>query len=144
MRIEFLYFSGCPNVDAARDALRRALRAAGLPEGFEQIEVKSPEAAARLRFLGSPSVRINGLDAEPAARTRRDFGLSCRTYAGGGAPSVRDIEAAIREAAAQERGEPARRSFVGRVAGVLALFTSTGTLLCCALPAALAAIAARR
>lgn len=31
--------------------------------------------------------------------------------------------------------------FSGRVAGVLALFTSTGTLLCCALPAALGAVA---
>ena len=35
----------------------------------------------------------------------------------------------------------APRSFVGRLAGILALFTSTGTLLCCALPASLAALA---
>ena len=31
-------------------------------------------------FLGSPSVRINGVDVDPTAAGRTDFGLKCRVY----------------------------------------------------------------
>ena len=33
-----------------------------------------------LRFLGSPTVQVNGLDIDPAAHAREDFGYSCRHY----------------------------------------------------------------
>jgi hypothetical protein len=34
----------------------------------------------RLRFLGSPTVRVDGRDVEPGADLREDFGLKCRLY----------------------------------------------------------------
>jgi len=141
LNVAVLYIEGCPNHGPAVETVRRVSARTGLDAAIDEIAVETPEEAKRLGFLGSPTVRVNGLDVEPAARARRDFGLSCRTYADGGAPSERDVEAAIREVAGEPPREPARRSFVGRIAGVLALFTSTGTLLCCALPAALAAVA---
>jgi hypothetical protein len=33
-----------------------------------------------MRFLGSPTIRVNDEDIEPAARRRTDYGFMCRTY----------------------------------------------------------------
>ncbi len=44
------------------------------------IEVANEDAAQRQRFLGSPTVRVDGRDIEPQAEERRDYGLSCRVY----------------------------------------------------------------
>ena len=45
------------------------------------VEVEDLEAAERERFLGSPTVRIDGQDVEPGADRRTDFGLKCRLFA---------------------------------------------------------------
>jgi hypothetical protein len=56
-----------------------------------------------MAFLGSPSVRVDGLDIEPGARDATGFGLGCRSYdtRGGrsGTPSVAAIRRALAEAA---------------------------------------------
>ena len=132
LTVTILFFKGCPNHAPALDAVHRAGTRAGLDVKIVEIEVTSPQEAERLGFLGSPTVRVSDEDVEPAAGVRRDFGLACRRYGDQGVPSDRDIEAALRVAP----GQP-RHSFVSRIAGVLALFTSTGTLVCCALPASL-------
>ena len=43
------------------------------------VEV-APDDAERLRFLGSPSVRVNGHDVEPGADERTTFMFACRLY----------------------------------------------------------------
>ena len=62
-----------------------------------------PETAQKLRFLGSPTVRIAGQDVEPGAAARTDFALSCRLYrtdAGlQGQPDERWVRAALAECA---------------------------------------------
>jgi hypothetical protein len=40
------------------------------------VKVADPDAAVELRFLGSPTVRVDGVDVEPGAEERRDFALS--------------------------------------------------------------------
>jgi hypothetical protein len=42
--------------------------------------IDTQEEAERERFLGSPTVRVDGRDIEPMAVDRRDFGLQCRLY----------------------------------------------------------------
>lgn len=42
--------------------------------------MESPEAAEAERFLGSPTLRVDGRDVEPGAESRTDFGLKCRLY----------------------------------------------------------------
>ncbi len=99
MKIELLYLDGCPNVVATVDRLTAALKESGFSLTISKISVKDEEAAEELRFLGSPSVRINGLDIEPSARQRTSFGVMCRTYHGsGGVPSENLIRSAIVEA----------------------------------------------
>ncbi len=96
MTIEVLYFEGCPNHQPTVDRVREILEQLGLDEEVVEVEVRELEDAPHLRFLGSPSVRVNGVDIEPAARTRTDYGFACRTYTGGtGAPSDRMIEEAV-------------------------------------------------
>jgi hypothetical protein len=38
--------------------------------------VRTEEEARRERFLGSPTVQVNGRDIEPQARGRKDFTFS--------------------------------------------------------------------
>jgi hypothetical protein len=76
VRVELLYFQGCPNYTTLLARLPELL---GAPE-VVTIRVRSEQAAQRLRFLGSPTVRIDGRDVEPGAGERSDFGLKCRVY----------------------------------------------------------------
>ncbi len=79
MQINILYFEGCPNHRPVVEMTKRLVREHGLDVSVEQIEV-SPQETARLRFLGSPTVQVDGIDIEPSARDRSDFAMSCRLY----------------------------------------------------------------
>ena len=81
MRVELLYFDGCPNHEMLVPRLRDLLVEAGVGVPLELLRVESTEAAEAGRFLGSPSVRVNGVDVDPGAAERTDFGLKCRLYA---------------------------------------------------------------
>jgi hypothetical protein len=99
-RVEVLVFEGCPNVDVALGRARAAALAAGVGADVRLVLVQSDEDAHRLRFLGSPSVRVDGVDVDPSAAARDDFGLQCRVYASDGrlqgAPPVEWIASALR------------------------------------------------
>jgi hypothetical protein len=100
MRIEVLTFEGCPNANTTRELVLQALRLEAVDAPIDFIEVDSPEVAQHVRFLGSPSVRVDGEDVEPSANRRAGYGLMCRTYRYGtgafGTPSIEMIRAAIR------------------------------------------------
>lgn len=81
MRVEVLYFDGCPNHEALLPRLRELLAQAGVETEVELRRVEDLEAAERERFLGSPTLRINGEDVEPSAGERVDYGLKCRLFA---------------------------------------------------------------
>jgi hypothetical protein len=102
MKIELLYFPDCLTYQETEKLTDGVVRALGVPAVLETLEVKTAEDAARLRFLGSPTIRVNGLDIEPAARSSTDFGLKCRVYRDGnrfvGVPPRELLERAIEEA----------------------------------------------
>jgi len=79
-RVEILYFEGCPNHEPARALVERLAGELDVEPEIELVEVADPDAAIALRFLGSPTVRVNGVDVEPGAEERRDFAFSCRIY----------------------------------------------------------------
>ena len=96
MRIEVLYFNGCPNHALAVARVKQIAVGLGVQEKVEEIEVTSLAQAQRLRFLGSPTVRVNGVDIDPSVRQRTTYGLSCRVYSGGsGVPPDALIMAAL-------------------------------------------------
>ena len=79
VKVELLYFGGCPNWQETLDRLIEALALARL-SGVTPVlvEVRSDEDAVRLGFRGSPTVLLDGHDpfADPAA----PVGLACRVY----------------------------------------------------------------
>ena len=98
--IEVLSFDGCPNRDLALQRLREAIDAERFTADVTEVNVIDPAAAEAMRFLGSPTIRVNGLDVEPSARSSDQFGFMCRTYlneyGAEGAPSVESIRDALR------------------------------------------------
>jgi alkylmercury lyase len=84
VRVEVLYFDGCPGHEALLERLRELMAGAGVDEPVELAHIASAEEARRERFLGSPTLRIDGRDVEPAAAEREDYGLKCRLYATAG------------------------------------------------------------
>jgi hypothetical protein len=102
VKVEVLYFKGCPNREPAVEQVRKALRNEGLAMHVHQVEVTDPAMAQRVGFLGSPSIRIDGIDVEPGAREIKTFGFGCRTYSDdegrrSGLPPVGLIQLAARE-----------------------------------------------
>ncbi len=80
VRIEVLYFDGCPNHEALLPRLRELMADGGISSEIDLRRITDDEAAQRERFLGSPTVRINGRDVEPDAEQRTDYGMKCRLY----------------------------------------------------------------
>jgi hypothetical protein len=80
MTIELLYFHGCPSHAAFVPRLRELLTQAGMDAPIEQRSVESDADAQRERFLGSPTLRVDGVDVDPGAGDRTDYGLKCRLY----------------------------------------------------------------
>jgi hypothetical protein len=78
--VEFLCFDGCPSAALAEALVRRVLAEEGRVSELTKILVQTPEQAAALRFLGSPSVRVNGLDIEPGRMDEAGGAFSCRIY----------------------------------------------------------------
>ena len=101
MRIEVLYFDGCPNHKPAIERVRQVLAEEGLSAEVLEVNVSEPSIAQKVGFLGSPSIRVNGLDVEPGARRELAYGMMCRPDAVNGRteglPSREMLRQAMRE-----------------------------------------------
>ncbi len=104
VKVELLYFDGCPSYLLAEGRLRQILAERGLDTGIEMVRVDTDEAARSLRFLGSPTIRIDGTDLFPTGELM-DGALGCRMYATpeglAGAPTAEMIEQALGSAASK-------------------------------------------
>lgn len=99
MHVSFLSIDDCPNADLGRQRLMEALESLDLdPAIVTYTTVANSDQAERLRFRGSPSILIDGVD--PFADEDSPVGLSCRIYRTEigveGAPSVTAIAKALR------------------------------------------------
>jgi hypothetical protein len=99
MLVEILYFPGCPHHAAARDLVARVAAELGMSPEVRMIEVESADMAERLRFIGSPTIRVSGHDIEPDAHDRTAYTLACRVYRSdtgvSGIPEPRLLRAAL-------------------------------------------------
>jgi hypothetical protein len=80
MRIELLYFDGCTTYVAATRTLQEVLSELGVEADVKLVAVNTEEEARRLRFPGSPTIRVDGRDLFPVPE-RSVCALGCRTYA---------------------------------------------------------------
>ncbi|MDA8067610.1 MAG: thioredoxin family protein [Actinomycetota bacterium] len=83
MRIELLYFDGCPSDQAFLPRRQELLANANVTDPVQLRRAESDEEATAARFLGSPSLRVDGVGVEPGASQRTDtayYGMECRLY----------------------------------------------------------------
>jgi hypothetical protein len=97
MRVEVLYFDGCPTYKATEKTLRKVLAEEGMDAEVELVTVNTDEEARRLRFPGSPTIRLDGRDLFPVEE-REEWRLGCRVYAtqeGLRGPHARDVAGVV-------------------------------------------------
>jgi hypothetical protein len=80
MHVELLWWEGCPSAEEALADLRRALAENGFdPDAVVTTEVVSDDDAERESFIGSPTIRLDGIDVVPPPDDARPA-LNCRVY----------------------------------------------------------------
>ena len=79
MKVEFLFWEGCPSYPEARELLESLLVEHGLEQPIDVVEVVTQEDAVRLAFPGSPTIRIDGRDVDEAG-AQAPSSLTCRVY----------------------------------------------------------------
>jgi hypothetical protein len=80
MRVEVLYFDGCPTYLEAEKILRKVLAQKGAESEVALVAVNTDQEAQELRFPGSPTIRVDGEDLFPLPK-RAEYALGCRMYA---------------------------------------------------------------
>jgi hypothetical protein len=80
LRIEFFYWEDCPSHPQAWQLLQEVLDETGLEASIVRIEVVTDEDAERWQFPGSPTLRVDGVDVDPAGASQMGTALTCRVY----------------------------------------------------------------
>ncbi len=75
MRIEILHADGCPHRGSTVGLVREVLEELGRTAEIRERLVADAAEAKQLCFLGSPTVRVDGVDVEPGAGSRTDYGV---------------------------------------------------------------------
>jgi len=93
VKIEVQHFEGCPNSKEMITRVKTAITEFGNNIEYKEILVETPEEAERVKFRGSPTVLINGIDLENMPEPKAG-NLACRYYKNG-LPSVEQIKTFI-------------------------------------------------
>lgn len=101
IRIELLFFDGCPSWQQAWIELGQVLAETGLDASVELRNVRAMDDRHKVGFAGSPTIRIDGIDLAgydgPAV-------MACRRYednAGRGWPSTELVRTRLLEASSK-------------------------------------------
>jgi hypothetical protein len=109
VRLELLYWDGCPSHPKALAELRAAMTDLALdPSEVIVREVKTQAEAELEHFVGSPTVRVDGVDVQPPGE--EPAGLTCRVYHRrdgriSPTPDPADVRDALRSAQAPTGGK---------------------------------------
>ncbi len=110
LKIELLWWQGCPSWEKALTDLREIAGELGLDySAIEVREVDGEEAARSEEFYGSPTIRVNGSDIQPP-RSEEHVGLACRIYhlrdgRVSPTPDLDDVRDALRRAMQEGRSD---------------------------------------
>jgi len=104
--VEILYFDGCPNHHPAIALVERVGGELGIDPEIRLVDVPDQEAAQRQRFLGSPTIRVGGVDVDPHSDERSDYALACRVFRTHAGIVGQPDERWVRDALLREAGVP--------------------------------------
>jgi hypothetical protein len=79
VKVELLFWAGCPSHPEAEALLADVLRERGVDAPIERREVRTQAEAEELAFPGSPTIRVDGRDVDPDGASARPA-LTCRIY----------------------------------------------------------------
>ncbi len=80
MKIEFLYSKSSGRTAQAEEALRLAIESTDPTIEVTYTEVTDSEDARDKKFLGSPSIRVDGIDVEYGDREPDEYQAGTRYY----------------------------------------------------------------
>ena len=133
MKVELLYFEGCPNWRTVERRLRSLAEEQDFDLHFRLVS--TPEEAEAAQFRGSPTIVIDGRD--PFAQGDEPFGLSCRLYrtpdGPAGAPTIEMLRAALVEAVMTARAPTAVDALDDALARATPRLSADGRLLAVAI-----------
>lgn len=114
MRIELLYNPECPSHERALALIRDALQAEGIHANIEAIRIDTQQQAEQHRFVGSPTIRIDGREVQP--QPHLPYRLTCRTFQHEDGrlsplPSLQTLRAALRNTTTEGGEDDGDRSF---------------------------------
>ena len=98
VNIGVLFIEGCPGLSFITDYIKEIITEEAVDADIILILIETPEDARRLHFMGSPTVRINGMDIESSMQTVKDYGLRSRHYYINGKKSDYPSKSMIRDA----------------------------------------------
>lgn len=78
--IEVLYVEHCPNFPAALALVQRVAAELAVDAEIRTTMISDQAAAERTRFVGSPTVRVDGRDVDPEGELDGEYTLDCRLY----------------------------------------------------------------
>ena len=78
LEIEILYFEDCPSWKQADDIMESVLRDLDIDHHIALVRVETQDEADTNRFVGSPTIRVNGEDLFPTSQNH--YALGCRVY----------------------------------------------------------------
>ena len=75
VRIVVFYTTGCPATPKTVELIRKCVSDMRVRADLREVLVTTQEEADASRFLGSPTVQVDGRDIDPAARTATIYGF---------------------------------------------------------------------
>ncbi len=97
MKIELIYFDGCPNIGPARDSIRAACEILGVEPEWAEWNQNDSNVPDYVAGYGSPTILVNGKDVDGSKAECCSTG-NCRIYPDlSGVPSVDMILGAMKE-----------------------------------------------
>ena len=88
-RVEVQYFNGCPNSSEMIVRVKQALIEINIAVEYIETLVETNEKAMEVKFRGSPTLLVNGVDFEGLPEPEHPA-LACRNYQNG-LPSAKQI-----------------------------------------------------
>ena len=107
--VEIFYFDDCPNHRPAVALVKRVSRELGIAPDVRLVNVPDEPAAQQLRFLGSPTIRVGGVDVDPHAQASDHYALSCRVFRTAAGFSGQPDERWVRDALLRESAKTPRQ-----------------------------------
>lgn len=81
MQIQLLHTADCHAWKESLSVLEDALKAKGVAITYEVVVIETESQARQYGFIGSPTIRIDGVDVDPMARNIKSYSVSsCRPY----------------------------------------------------------------